>query len=322
MKFNIETKDEKKRLDKFLTENLSDWSRSQLQKRIKENLVLVNKKPVSAHYKLKTGDIVSLQEEKDKDDLQKTYSKEEAQFQWKDIKVIKKTKEYLIINKPAGLIAHGGEGVRGITLVDLLLEKYPDLKKIGEDPARPGIVHRLDKEVSGLMVIALTQDSFDNLKEQFQKRTVSKKYLALVYDAVAKEEDEINFPIKRASDGKKMAAMPVKDRKKSNAEQTGVKRAITEFKVKQKFINYTFLEVAIKTGRTHQIRVHMLAYGHPIVGDNLYSTVRSRAQNKKIKLDRIFLVAYQLSFNDLAGKEQTFEIELPSDLEEVLRKVK
>lgn len=320
MKFNVEEKDNKKRLDKFLTENLSDWSRSQVQKIIKNNQVLLGNKPVSANYKVKIGDEIILEEPHN--NFNSLLKEKASQFKLKDIEIIKATKDYVVVNKPAGLTVHGGEGVRGITLVDLLLEKYPNLKKIGDDPARPGIVHRLDKEVSGLMVIALNQNSFDDLKKQFQKRTVFKKYLALVYGAVDKEEGEIVFPIKRASNGKRMAAMPVTNRDELNIEQNGVRRAITSFQVKQKFINYTFLEIAIKTGRTHQIRVHMLAYGHPIVGDNLYSTARSRLQNKKIKLNRIFLVAYQLSFKDLNDEEQSFEIKLPNDLEEVLRKVK
>ncbi len=320
MKFNVEEKDNKKRLDKFLTENLSDWSRSQVQKIIKNNQVLLGNKPVSANYKVKIGDEIILEEPHN--NFNSLLKEKASQFKLKDIEIIKATKDYVVVNKPAGLTVHGGEGVRGITLVDLLLEKYPNLRKIGDDPARPGIVHRLDKEVSGLMVIALNQNSFDDLKKQFQKRTVFKKYLALVYGAVDKEEGEIVFPIKRASNGKRMAAMPVTNRDELNIEQNGVRRAITSFQVKQKFINYTFLEIAIKTGRTHQIRVHMLAYGHPIVGDNLYSTARSRLQNKKIKLNRIFLVAYQLSFTDLNDEEQSFEIKLPNDLEEVLRKVK
>ncbi len=321
MKFIIKEEDNKKRIDKFLVENLSDWSRSRLQKVIKNNQIVVNGKPIRTNYKIKVGDEVLLKEG-DNTSTEKIPKKIYSKFKLEDIRIIKETSEYLVINKPAGLVVHGGKGVKEFTLVDLLLEKYPQFAKVGEDPDRPGIIHRLDKEVSGLMVIALTQSSFDNLKEQFQKRTVSKKYLALVYDAVDKDEDEINFPIKRASDGKKMAAMPITDRKKTNAEQAGVKRAITDFKIKQKFINYTFLEVTIKTGRTHQIRVHMLAYGHPIVGDNLYSTVRSRAQNKKINLDRIFLVAYKLRFKDLNGEEQLFEIDLPDDLQRVLEKVK
>ncbi len=320
MKFNVEEKDNKKRLDKFLTENLSDWSRSQVQKIIKNNQVLLGNKPVSANYKVKIGDEIILEEPHN--NFNSLLKEKASQFKLKDIEIIKATKDYVVVNKPAGLTVHGGEGVRGITLVDLLLEKYPNLRKIGDDPARPGIVHRLDKEVSGLMVIALNQNFFDDLKKQFQKRTVFKKYLALVYGAVDKEEGEIVFPIKRASNGKRMAAMPVTNRDELNIEQNGVRRAITSFQVKQKFINYTFLEIAIKTGRTHQIRVHMLAYGHPIVGDNLYSTARSRLQNKKIKLNRIFLVAYQLSFKDLNDEEQSFEIKLPNDLEEVLRKVK
>ena len=113
-------------------------------------------------------------------------------FTMNDVEIIEETPEYLVINKPAGLTVHGTKFVKGKTLVDVLLPKYPELTKIGEDPDRPGVVHRIDREVSGLMVVPRTQDSFDNIKEQFQKRTVNKNYTALVYEAIHKKEDEIN----------------------------------------------------------------------------------------------------------------------------------
>ncbi len=311
------------RIDKFLGEHLEDVSRSQAQKLIKQESILVNGEKTTPHYKLKEDDEIDILNTENKlTKEEKTIEENKKQFSIDDIKIIDETDEYLVINKPAGLTVHPGEGIRGVTLVDLLLEKYPGIRKIGEDPARPGIVHRIDKEVSGLMVVAKTQDSFDNLKNQFQKRSVQKEYLALVYGVVNKEEDEIKFPIKRSSGSFKMAAMPVTNRDELNADQEGVRRAITEFKVEKKFINYTLLRVRIKTGRTHQIRVHMLAYGHPIVGDNLYSTVKTREKNKKIGLDRVFLVAVKLGFEDLSGQEKVYGIELPEDLQEVLEKVK
>ncbi|MEI7513642.1 MAG: pseudouridine synthase, partial [bacterium] len=116
---------------------------------------------------------------------------------------IQENEEFIIINKPAGLLVHGANHLEEETLADLLLEKYPEIKKVGDDPIRPGIVHRLDKLASGLMVVARTQKSFDNLKEQFQKRTVKKYYTALVYGQIAKDKDEINFPILRSSKGYK-----------------------------------------------------------------------------------------------------------------------
>ncbi|HZJ41166.1 MAG TPA: RNA pseudouridine synthase, partial [Candidatus Saccharimonadales bacterium] len=215
--------------------------------------------------------------------------------------------DYLVINKPAGLAVHGGGNIKEETLADLLIARYPEIIKVGDDEARPGIVHRLDKEVSGLMVIAKNNNSFDNLKEQFKKRDINKQYLALAYGKVINDEGEINFPIKRSSEGYKMAAMPLNavdllTRHNPKSRDTGniagvfkAKEAITLFKVKARFINYTFLEVKIKTGRTHQIRVHFFAYGHPLVGDNLYCTKKTKTKNEKINLGRIFLMASQLS---------------------------
>lgn len=322
MKIKITEKQAGERLDKVLTESIPDISRSQFQKLIKQESILVNDNKVSSHYKLKEGDEIDILDTEVKIDSSSIEEDGSPKFDLSDIEIIEDNDEFLIINKPAGLTVHGGEGIGGVTLADLLLTKYPEFRKIGEDPARPGIVHRLDREASGLMVIPKTQDSFDNIKNQFQKRTTEKEYITLVYDAVSKEGDEITFPVKRSSNGYKMAAMPITDKEENNADKEGVKRAITEFKVLERFINFTLLKVKIKTGRTHQIRVHMLAYGHPIVGDNLYSTVRSREKNKKIKLDRVFLVAKRLSFVDLSGKKREFEIDLPDDLKEVLRKVK
>lgn len=233
---------------------------------------------------------------------------------------------YLVINKPAGLIVHGGPGIKDEVLTDLLVKRYPALKEVGDDSLRPGIVHRLDKEVSGLMVIAKTNNAFENLKEQFKNRNIHKEYLALAHGQIDKDEEEINFPIKRARDGYKMAAIPFNSEKILNREHlknrdagnitalTKAKPAVTIFKVIKRFINFTYLSVKIKTGRTHQIRVHLHAYGHPLVGDNLYATSKTKAKNKKIDLDRIFLVANNLSFKDLGGEIKSFKIDLPAEL--------
>lgn len=240
--------------------------------------------------------------------------------------------DYLVINKPAGLAVHGGGNIKEETLADLLIARYPKIVKVGDDEARPGIVHRLDKEVSGLMVVAKNNDSFASLKSQFQKRDINKQYLALAYGKIANDDGEINFPIKRSSEGYKMAAMPLNasnllTRRSPKSRDTGniagvfkAKEAITLFKVKKRFINYTFLEVKIKTGRTHQIRVHFFALGHPLVGDNLYCTKKTKIKNEKINLGRVFLMASQLSFNDLEGKKREFSLALAPELEAFLPK--
>jgi len=319
-KFKVKTEQVGWRLDKFLTSQLPDFSRSRVQKLIKQGGIVVNGKIASSHFSLRKGDEIKISQPDS--DLAKTNFSEEKKQNFSFPEIIAETDEYLVINKPAGLVIHGADSFKEESLAEILVKKYPGIKKIGEDLGRPGIVHRLDKEASGLVVIAKQQDSFDNLKKQFQKREVKKEYTALVFGQISKDEEEILFPIKRASSGSKMAALPITDGREENINKPGARRAITEFKVIKRFINYTLLKVKIKTGRTHQIRVHLLSYGHPIVGDDLYSTKKTREQNKKLNLGRIFLVADKLSFFDLAGDRQTFTIELPEELEEVLKKVK
>lgn len=240
----------------------------------------------------------------------------------------------LVIDKPAGLAVHPGGNISDKTLAEMLVEKYPAIATVGDDAIRPGIVHRLDKEVSGIMVIAKTQESFDNLKEQFKNRKIVKQYTALVHGQLLKDFDEIRFTIKRASSGHKMAAMPLNTDKlltrrhpqgRDRGNISGIfaaKEAITEFQVIQKLINYTLVKINMKTGRTHQIRVHFFAYGHPLVGDMLYCTSKTKVKNKKIDLNRVFLVADHLEFTDLNGEKKVFSLELPNVLQTKLKELK
>lgn len=254
-----------------------------------------------------------------------------------EIKIIKETPDYLIINKPAGLIVHGGNGINEPTLVDYLLKKYPNLKKVGEDPQRPAIVHRLDKEASGLMIIPKNNSAFEHFKEQFKSRKIEKEYTALAFGKIIKDSDTIDFPIKRSSQGHKMASIPksnknikenineenISNRSKGNIKALeGSRMAITEFSIIKRLINFTLLKIKIKTGRTHQIRVHFSAYGHPLLGDNLYGNKKSKLKNSKLKMERIFLMASKLGFFDQQKKWQEFNIDLDTDLKEILSKVK
>lgn len=233
--------------------------------------------------------------------------------------IIKAAPNFLIVNKPAGLLTHGAPHINEPSLVDELVRDYPEIKTTGDDPIRPGLVHRLDKLASGLLVVARNNESFTDLKKQFQARQIKKYYTALVYGQIEKDEDEIDFPIKRSAKGNKMAALP----KTNKGEKTTAGRnAITKFWAAKRFINYTLLKVRIKTGRTHQIRCHLSAYGHPLVGDDLYATKKTKAKNKKLGLKRIFLIAHQLEFKDLDGEKQSFQIELPEELKTFLKQVK
>ncbi|MFH1427702.1 MAG: RluA family pseudouridine synthase [Patescibacteria group bacterium] len=301
------------RIDIFLSNHLKDVSRSQIQKLIKQGNVSVNNKKVSPHYVLRIDDKIIINISKKKKQPTKEVKKKSSALM-KKIKIISETEDYLVINKPAGLIVHGAEHINEPTLVDWLLKKYPKIKSVGEDSSRPGIVHRLDRDVSGLMVIAKTNAVFESIKKQFKKREVKKEYTALVYGAINKNEDLINFPIKRASNGYRMVACP--------RGTASCRPAVTEYQILKKFINYSLLKVQIKTGRTHQIRVHFFAYGYPIVGDNIYATRKAKEKNKKNNLARIFLVATKLAFFNLAGKEEEFKINLPKKLLDFLKVIK
>jgi len=246
--------------------------------------------------------------------------------------IISETKDYLVINKPAGLAVHGGGNITEETLADWLQEAYPKINEVGDDTLRPGIVHRLDKEVSGLMVIAKNNKSFNNLKNQFKERQITKEYTALVHGQISKDFGLIDFPLTRSSDGYKMAALPsgsvdlLSRRHPRGRDQGNIKswfksrEALTEFEVIKRFINYTLISVKIKTGRTHQIRVHFFAYGHPLVGDNLYCTKKTKDKNAKLNLGRVFLMANHLAFKDLNGDDQDFQLALAKDLETALPK--
>jgi 23S rRNA pseudouridine1911/1915/1917 synthase len=314
MKFKIKKEESGIRLDKFLAGKMKGKTRGQAQKLIEAGAVLVGGKIRTNHYALKEGELITIKSEelriKNKDFKEKS----------PDVKVVYENKDFLVVDKPAGLIAHGAPHIKAPTLVDWLVKKYPTIKKVGEDKTRPGIVHRLDKDASGLMVIAKNNEAFFDLKKQFQNREVKKEYKALVYGAVKKDEDKIIFSLRRAGGGHKQAAVPSGYNFKENFLE--LREAFTEFRAVKRFINYTLLSVKITSGRKHQIRVHLFAYGYPLVGDDLYSTKKTREANRQNKLGRIFLVAVRLSFNDLRGKRQTFEIDLPRELKDFLGKIK
>jgi 23S rRNA pseudouridine1911/1915/1917 synthase len=311
MKYKIKASDAGKRLDLFLVQKTKK-TRGQVQQIVEAGAALVDGKKLSNHYALKLDEEVEIKSAK------KSLKKNMDVLV--EPKVVFANQEFIVINKPAGLIVHGAPHIKQPTLADWLVKKYPELKKVGEDKTRPGIMHRLDKDVSGLLVIARTNDSFHNLKKQFQTREVEKVYTALVYGNVAKDNDKIEFSLKRSSGGHRQAAVPEGYNFKENFLE--LREAFTEFQVLQRFINYTLLSVKIKSGRKHQIRVHLFAYGLPLVGDMLYSTKYTREQNRKIKLGRIFLVSSKLSFTDLEGKRQSFAVELPAELEKVLEEIK
>lgn len=297
-KIKVEPSQDKERLDKFLSLNFSEYSRSRLQKFIKQGGIFVNGQKVSVHHFLKTGDLVEIELPKSEKDRLVPENNE-------NLEIIYEDKNFLVINKPAGLLVHPTPGQKEKTLVNQLLYYFPALKDVGEDKMRPGLVHRLDRDVSGLMVIAKNQTAFLALKKQFQTRKIKKEYLALVYGRVNREEGVIDFPMARSKAGL-FVARP----KNQEGEE-----AITHYKVIKYLKNYTLLQIRTLTGRTHQIRVHLKALGYPIVGDQLY---KNRKLKEKIKLERIFLHATFLGFFDLEDKWREFKKEMPSELEKVM----
>lgn len=233
--------------------------------------------------------------------------------------IIEQTDDYVVIVKPAGLLVHPADSSPDEpTLVDWLVEKFPQIKTVGDEPElRPGIVHRLDREASGLMVIALNQKTFDALKMQFQDRTIEKEYLVLVHGKMLREFGEINLPIGRMSRGGRMAAHS------SNYEEGNEAR--TEYFVEKRFSTTTLLRVHIHTGRTHQIRVHMFSLQHPVVGDTLYPLKKfgKTKMGKAFPLPpRLCLHAARLVFTDNTGARKEFLAELPPDFANYLTQFK
>ncbi len=296
--------DTKERLDKFLSLELPQLTRSQLKKMILSELVLVNDEVATVHRWLKNKDVVK---------LLKTAPEKRIEKKLIAPKILAQTKDYLILEKPAGLLVHPTDRNETNTLADWLRAEFPQVKKVGDEPMRPGIVHRLDKDVSGLMVVALNNDAFDFIKKQFQDRTVKKEYLALVHGSMRANSGEIDTPIERSKETGLM---------KANKMAEVSKTAITIYNVEKKFVNYTLLRLQIKTGRTHQIRTHLYSIGHSIVGDSLYRTKDLRKKKKTIENLRIFLHAAYLEFTDLENNRQKYSSSLPSLLKDFLSTIK
>lgn len=225
--------------------------------------------------------------------------------------IIYEDKNFLVLNKPAGVSVHGGINVKGETVADRLIEKYPEIRKVGDNPKeRPGIVHRLDKDTSGVMVAARNQRTFEDLKQLFKERKVAKKYLALVFSSPGKKSGIIDAPIGRLIKNPLKRGVGVKIR--------GARNAITKYKVLERLGGYSLLEVEPKTGRMHQIRVHLASIGCPVAGDKTYGGKRAVLEG----LNRQFLHAYSLEFSLAAGQRWHFEAALPEDLDAVLKRLR
>jgi len=226
------------------------------------------------------------------------------------MKILFEDNNIIIIDKPANLTVHPINETQKDTLVDQLLAYYPEIKNVGDNILRPGIVHRLDKDTSGLMVIAKNNKVFEHLKKQFQNREITKKYLTLVHGIV---KDDQGIMTKSISFSKKDF------KKRSALLDENSKSAITRYEVIERFKDYTLLQASPETGRTHQIRIHCHSIGHPVVGDQQYKFKRKITPEN---LTRQFLHAAYLKFKLVDGKMMEFKSELPKELKEVIESIK
>lgn len=308
MKKKFVVNQNKVRVDRYLADQDLGLSRSAIQKDIEEGFVTVNGEEVLE------GKFVVRLDDKVTYDIQ---AREKIKPEDIDINVIFENKDLLIINKPAGLVVHPAPGYKGPTLAGGLLHKYKDIKFIGEDEIRPGIVHRLDKDTSGVMLVAKTQEMFDHLKDNFASReNIKKEYITLVCGRLLPKHGVINTPIgKHPTDFRKMTTHLPKDPKEALTEYNVIKY-LEGSKQSKSVDEYTLIRVKLHTGRTHQIRVHFSSLGHPIAGDTLYGKCTAP------ELNRQFLHAAKIEVNLLDGTWIEAEAPLPEDLEKTLSNLK
>ena len=286
------------RLDKVISILNAELSRTAIQRLLEKDKVLVNGKKQKASYKVCLGDVIEIEPEK----------AEEINLKAQDIplEIIYEDQDIIVINKPKGLVVHPANGNPDGTVVNAIMNICKDsLSGIGGE-IRPGIVHRLDKDTSGLLIIAKNDKAHINMSEQIKDRKVKKIYIAIVRGIIKENEATINMPIGRST----------KDRKKMAVTKNG-KEAITHFKVLQRYDKYTLLEIKIDTGRTHQIRVHLSQIGFPIIGDYTYSNGKN-----EFGIEGQLLHAKRLEFmHPITNKKMILEAELPTEFQEVLKKL-
>ena len=284
--FQVTTGDS--RLDQYLAGLDTGLTRSQLQRLIVEGQVLVNGGPVKPSHKVRAGDRVTLSVPPPRPSA--------LVAQDIPVSVVYQDEDLVVIDKPAGLAVHPGPGHPDNTLVNALLAMCPDIQGIGGE-IRPGIVHRLDKDTSGLMMVAKTHQAHNELSAQIKARQVTKGYLALVEGVPAPAQGKVDAPVGRHPRRRTRMAVVV-----------GGKEARTSYKVRELFQGHSLLELYLETGRTHQIRVHMAHIGHPLVGDTTYG-------HSSPLVDRHFLHAFHLGFrHPVSGEQLEFQTGLPDDL--------
>jgi 23S rRNA pseudouridine1911/1915/1917 synthase len=298
--FTVEQGEAGERIDIFLAAK-TGITRSQIQKLIGAGNVLVKGINTSQNYRIRKGDLLSVSSsEAEADNLVP---------ECLPLNILYEDDCVVVIDKPAGMVVYPASGHRNGTLMNALAYYCKKLADIG-GPLRPGVVHRLDRDTSGVMVIALTDDAYYNLVEQFRNRTIKRKYIAIIYGNPEKDEGEISAKIGRSAS----------DRKKMSARSKRGKEALTGWKVIKRFDDASLIEARLGTGRTHQIRVHLASTGHPVLGDKVYGgktgIERKGAARKKISFPRQMLHAALLGFNHPAnGVYMEFSSPLPDDMQ-------
>ncbi|MDA9470416.1 RluA family pseudouridine synthase [Enterococcus sp. 5H] len=289
----LEIKQEKGRIDKVLSELLKDHSRSQVQQWLKDRNVTVNGEVTRSNYKVK-----------EHDEIQITIPEPEVLDVLPEnipLDIVYEDDDVLVVNKPQGMVVHPSAGHSSGTLVNALLYHIKDLSSIN-GVIRPGIVHRIDKDTSGLLMVAKNDKAHIALAEQLKDKTSLRKYIALVHGEISHDKGEINAPIGRSKNDRKMQAVI-----------EGGKPAVTHFEVLERFDDFTLVQLQLETGRTHQIRVHMKYIGFPVAGDPLYGP------RKTLKGNGQFLHAEMLGFkHPTTGQMMTFEAPLPELFEKTL----
>ena len=299
MDFIITFKEANERLDKALSLFKSDFSRSYIAKLLKDEKILVNNQLEKASYKVKENDVITLLDVADV----------KAEIKEEDIPldVVFEDDDLMIINKPQGMVVHPANGHYSGTLVNALMYQADSLSSIN-GVIRPGIVHRIDKDTSGLICIAKNDNAHHFLAEQLKDHTMAREYIALVRGVIKENSGTIDMPIGRDK----------KDRQKMGIDKEG-KPATTHFQVVERFNDHTLVKCQLVSGRTHQIRVHMSAIGHPVEGDPLYA---GRNYDKLYKNGQL-LTAYKLKLiHPTTKKEMVFEIDLPDFFKEVLNQIR
>ncbi|MCM1005045.1 MAG: RluA family pseudouridine synthase [Prevotella sp.] len=305
------------RIDKFLTERIQKTSRNRIQQAADADCILVNSRPVKASYKVKPGDVVSIVMDRPRYELEIIPEDIPLEIEYED-------NEVLVVNKPAGLVVHPGHGNYTGTLVNALAWHFKDNTDYDADDPRMGLVHRIDKDTSGLLVIAKTPDAKTNLGAQFFNKTTKRQYVALVWGDFDQEEGTITGNIAR--NPKDKLQMAVFD------DPSIGKHAVTHYKVLERFGYVTLVQCILETGRTHQIRVHMRHIGHPLFNDARYggdqilkgttfSKYKQFIANCFETCPRQALHAKTLGFvHPVTGRQMDFNSEIPSDMQALIEK--